>query len=106
MLRMVPSWGVESCHFRQNGDFGNMKVTATKLANESKAVLDRVIEHGETAKVERHGKTVALIRPKVGASRDEVIDLLNNIKFTKEETKELKKAMDAASHVVGYAGRP
>jgi hypothetical protein len=44
-----------------------MKVTATKLANESKAVLDRVIEHRETAKVERHGKTVALIRPKVGA---------------------------------------
>ena len=83
-----------------------MKGTATKLANDSKAVLDRVIQRGETAEVERHGKTVVKIRRKAGASREEIVDLLNSIKFTKKETKELKKAMDAASDVVGYAGRP
>jgi len=82
-----------------------MKVTATKLANDSKTVLDRVIQRGETAEVERHGKTVAKIRRKAGASREEIVDLLNSIKFTKEETRELKNAMNAAADVVGYAGR-
>jgi hypothetical protein len=82
-----------------------MKVTATKLANDSKSVLDRVIQSGETAEVERHGKTVAKIRRKAGASREEIVELLNGIKFTEEETKELKKAMDAAAGVIGYAGR-
>jgi len=82
-----------------------MKVTATKLANDSKAVLDRVIQHGETAEVERHGKTVAKIRRKAGASREEVVELLEGIKFTKKETEELRKAMAAASDVIGYAGR-
>lgn len=79
-----------------------MKVTATKLANESKSVVDRVVQ-GETAEVQRHGKTVAEIRPKVGATREEVIELLQSIKFTKAETEELKRAMDV-SDVFGYAG--
>jgi antitoxin (DNA-binding transcriptional repressor) of toxin-antitoxin stability system len=82
-----------------------MKVTATKLANDSKSVLDRVIQRGETAEVERHGKTVAKIRRKAGASPEEIVELLNSIKFTEEETMELKQAMDAASNVIGYAGR-
>jgi antitoxin (DNA-binding transcriptional repressor) of toxin-antitoxin stability system len=82
-----------------------MKVTATKLANDSKAVLDRVIQRGETAEVQRHGKTVAKIQRKAGASREEMSELLKSIKFSKSETKELKKAMDAASDVFGYAGR-
>jgi antitoxin (DNA-binding transcriptional repressor) of toxin-antitoxin stability system len=82
-----------------------MKVTATELANDSKSVLDRVIQRGETAEVQRHGKTVANIRRKAGASREEMAELLENIKFSKEETKELKRAMDAASEVIGYAGR-
>ena len=82
-----------------------MKVTATRLANDSKSVLDRVIQRGETADVERHGKTIAKIRRKAGASREEIVELLNSIRFTKKETKELKKAMDAASGVIGYAGR-
>ena len=82
-----------------------MRVTATKLANDSKSVLDRVIQRGEEAEVQRHGKTVASIRRKGGASREEMVELLKGIKFTKAETKELKKAMDAASEVFGYAGR-
>ena len=82
-----------------------MKVTATDLANDSKAILDKVLKNGEKAEVQRHGKTIAEIEPTVGASREEMIELLNNIKFTKRESQELKKAMDAASDVVGYAGR-
>jgi hypothetical protein len=82
-----------------------MKVTATKLATDSKSVLDRLILHGGTAEVQRHGKTVAKIQRKAGANRNEMAELLRNIKFSKAETKELKKAMDAASDVFGYAGR-
>ena len=87
------------------GIFPGVKITATKLANDSKAVIDRVIQRGETAEVQRHGKTVAKIQRKVGASREEMAELLKSIKFSKSETKELKKAMDAASDVFGYAGR-
>jgi antitoxin (DNA-binding transcriptional repressor) of toxin-antitoxin stability system len=82
-----------------------MKVTATELANDSKAVLDKVIKNGEKAEVQRHGKTVAEIEAATGATRDEMVELLKSIKFTKKESRELKKAMDAASDVVGYAGR-
>jgi hypothetical protein len=87
------------------GVFPRMKITATKLAKDSKAVLDRIIRRGETAEMQRHGKTVAKIQRKVGASREEMAELLKSIKFSKAETKELKKAMDAASDVFGYAGR-
>lgn len=82
-----------------------MKVSATGLANDSKTVLDKVIKRGEKAEVQRHGKTVAEIEPAAGATREEIIELLKNINFTKEESEQLKKAMDAASDVVGYAGR-
>jgi antitoxin (DNA-binding transcriptional repressor) of toxin-antitoxin stability system len=87
------------------GIFPRMKVTATKLANDSKAVIDRVIQRGESAEVQRHGKTVAKIKRQIGANREEMAELLKSIKFSKSETKELKKAMDAASDVFGYAGR-
>ncbi len=86
------------------GIFQHMKVSATELANDSKGVLDRVIQRSETAEVQRHGKTVVEIRRKVGVSRREVLDLFRLVTFTKKETRELKKAMDAASQVVGYAG--
>ena len=81
-----------------------MKVTATELANRSRAALDRVVQRGETAELQRHGKTVVELRRKVGADRRELIELLKNVQFTKAETRELKQAMDAASEVVGYAG--
>ena len=80
-----------------------MKVTATELANDSKAVLDKVIQRGEKADVERHGQKIAEIQPAVGVSREELLHKLSKIKWTKKESEELRKAMDV-SGVVGYAG--
>jgi hypothetical protein len=74
-----------------------MKVTATELANDSKSVLDRVILRGESAEVQRHGKSVVEIRRKVGVDREELVRILKKIRFSKSETEELKQAMDAAS---------
>jgi hypothetical protein len=82
-----------------------VKVTATDLANNSKAILDRVIQRGQAAEVQRHGKGVAEIKRKVGVNRKELLEILGKINFSKKDTKELKEAMDAASDVVGYAGR-
>jgi hypothetical protein len=82
-----------------------MKVTATELANDSKNVLDRVIGRKEDAQVQRHGKTVARIRRQVGVSREELLRKLAKIDFSEKESQELKRAMDAASDVFGYAGR-
>ena len=82
-----------------------MKVTATELANNSKSILDRVIQRGEVAEVQRHGKTVAEIRRKIGADRQEMVELLKSVQFTKSDTRELKQAMDTAADVFGYAGR-
>lgn len=82
-----------------------MIVTATELANEGKSILDRVVQGGEVVEIQRHGRTVALIQPKVGATRSEMLRLLRGRGFSPEDSKELKAAMDAASEVVGYAGR-
>ena len=81
-----------------------MKVTATELAQDSKSVLDRVIEGGEAAEVQLHGKTVLEIRRKVGADRNEMLELLKGVNFSQADTIELKQAMVAAADVVGYAG--
>jgi len=82
-----------------------MIVTATELANDSKSVLDRVIHSGEVVEVRRHGKTVAEIRPKVGASRCEVLRLLRGRGFSEADRRQLQQAMETASEVIGYAGR-
>ena len=81
-----------------------MIVTATELANDSERVLDRVIQGGEIVEVQRHGRTVAEIRPKVGASRSEVLRLLRGRGFTQSDSRQLQSAMDAVSAVIGYAG--
>ena len=81
-----------------------MKVTATELANDSKGVLDRVIQRSETAQVERHGKTIAEILPEPGVDRKELLRVLGKVKWTKAESAELKKATDVTD-VFGYAGR-
>jgi hypothetical protein len=81
-----------------------MKVTAAELAIDSNSILARVIDGGETAEVIRHGKGVAEIQRKVGVNRKELLRILSRIKFTKAETKELKKNMDVSA-VFGYAGR-
>jgi len=82
-----------------------MIVTATELTNNSKSVLDRVIQGGEVVEVQQHGRTVAEIWPKVGVSRAELLRILGQIHWTEAESQELKQAMDAASEVFGYAGR-
>jgi antitoxin (DNA-binding transcriptional repressor) of toxin-antitoxin stability system len=82
-----------------------MRVTTTELANDSQRVLDRVIQEGEVVEVQRQGRTVAEIRPKVGASREELLRILEHIHWTETESRELKRAMDAVSEVFGYAGR-
>jgi prevent-host-death family protein len=81
-----------------------MKVTATELANASKSIIDRVMSEREPIEVQRHGKTVAVIQPQAGISREEFIRLMRKVKWTKTESAELKKAMDMSS-VFGYAGR-
>ena len=81
-----------------------MKVSATELANDSKAIVDHVVTRGEAVEIQRHGKTVAEIRPKVGVSREELLRILGEIHWTEAESRELRKAMDAATEVLGYAG--
>lgn len=97
--------GIEFVREGSHGYFKNVIVTATELENDSKAVLDRVVERGETIQVQRHGKTVAEIKPSVGVSRDELVRILREVRWTAEESRELKAAMDDASKVFGYAGR-
>jgi antitoxin (DNA-binding transcriptional repressor) of toxin-antitoxin stability system len=82
-----------------------MIVTATELANDSKALVDRVVARGEAVQVKRHGKTVVEIRRKVGVSGAELLKRLKAARFSQAEQKELKNAMNAASKVFGYAGR-
>jgi len=79
-------------------------VTATELAAESKSIIDRVIQGGETVEVQRHGRTVATIQPKVGATRAELARLLRGRGFTKNDSKQLQTAMDAVSEIIGHAG--
>jgi prevent-host-death family protein len=78
-----------------------MIVTATELANESKSILDRVVQGGETVEIQRHGRTVAVIQPRVGATRSELLRLLRARGFTAEDSKQLRAAMEAVAEVVG-----
>lgn len=90
---------------RAKGYFDSMIVTATEMANHSKSVLDRVIQGGEVVEIQRHGRTVAEIRPRIGASRSELLQLLRRRGFSPADSRQLQQAMDAASTVFGYAGR-
>jgi prevent-host-death family protein len=81
-----------------------MIVSATELANESKSILDRVVQGGKTVEIQRHGRTVAVIQPRVGASRAELLRLLRGRGFSSDDSRELQSAMDATSAVIGYAG--
>src|SRR5687767_14173933 len=92
------------CRHGGKGYFDSMIVTATELANDSKSVLDRVVEGGETIQIQRQGKIVAQISPAVGVSREELLQALRKVQWTDAESRELKRAMDAASEVFGYAG--
>jgi predicted AAA+ superfamily ATPase len=54
--------------------------------------------------VQRHGKTVAVIQPRVGATRSELLRLLRGRGFNSTDSEELRAAMDRVSEVIGYAG--
>jgi antitoxin (DNA-binding transcriptional repressor) of toxin-antitoxin stability system len=77
-----------------------MIVTATELANESESILGHVVQGGEVVEVRRHGKTVAVIQPPVGATRTELLRLLRGRGFNAKDTAELKAAMDSASGIL------
>ncbi len=81
-----------------------MIVTATELANASANVLDQVIKGGETVEVQRHGRTVAEIRPRVGVSRSELIRLLRGRNFSEADSRQMRQAMANAADVIGNAG--
>ena len=87
------------------GKLSRMIVTATELANDSEKVLNRVIRNGEVVEIQRDGKTVAEIRARAGVSREELLRILEHIRWSEAESQELKQAMDASSDVFGYAGR-
>ena len=75
------------------------------MANESKRILDRVVHRGETAEVQRHGRTVAVIRRKAGVSGAELVRRLRAVRFTDAERAEMKKAMKAGAKALTHAGR-
>ncbi len=81
-----------------------MIVTATELAKDSKAILDKVIHHGEEVEIQRHGKTVAILRSKQGVSKEEVLRRLNSLDWTPAERATLKKVIAESADVFGYAG--
>ena len=81
-----------------------MKASLTKMANESKRVLDKVINHNETIEVQRHGKTVAVMRRKVGVSGEELLRRLRSVRFTDAERAQLTKAMDQGAKTLTHAG--
>lgn len=81
-----------------------MIVTAQELVSDGERILERVINAGETVEVQNEGKTVAEIRPKTGASREELVSILKGRGLTDEDSVELRSAIDSASAVVGYAG--
>jgi prevent-host-death family protein len=91
--------------FAKIGILGTMIVSATELANESKNILDRVVQGGEVVEIQRRGKTVAITQLRGGASRSELLRLLRGRNFSSADERELRAAMDHASEVVGYAGR-
>jgi antitoxin (DNA-binding transcriptional repressor) of toxin-antitoxin stability system len=81
-----------------------MIVTATQLANKCKSILDGVEHRGEIVEVRRRGRIVAVIHPRTGATRSELLRLLRGRGFTAQDSAELKAAMDSASEVIGYVG--
>lgn len=74
------------------------------MANDSKHVLDKVVRHNETAEVQSHGKTVAVIRRKVGVSGKELLRRLQSVRFTEAERSQLTKAMADGAKAFTHVG--
>jgi len=97
--------GKKDCFNHKNGYFYSVKASLTDMANESKRVLDKVVQHNETAEVQRHGKTVAVIRRKVGVSGKELMRRLRSVRFTDSERTQLNRAMTDGAKALTHAGR-
>jgi hypothetical protein len=67
-------------------------------------VLDQVVHHNETAEVQQHGKTVAVIRRKAGVSGQELLHRLQSVRFTDEERRQLAGAMADGAKALTHAG--
>jgi len=80
-----------------------MIVSATALANDSKSIIDKVLNRREAAEVHRHGKAIVQIRRKAGVSAQELIERLKQASFTSAEAKELQAAMDIANQTFADA---
>src|SRR6185436_18648934 len=96
-MKVPDDWAVDSsvqmaCRHGRDEYCGCMIVTAKELARDSERVLDRVIRNGEVVEVQRNGRTVAEIPPKVAVSREEVSRILAHICWTEAESQELKQA--------------
>lgn len=81
-----------------------MIVTASEVANDSKRIIDRVLERGESAFVQRHGRTVVEIRRRAGVSREDFLERMSGLGFSARDSQELTQAMAAASEVFEDAG--
>jgi hypothetical protein len=66
------------------------------------------MEPNSSGRIIKRGKlkvwTEAVIQPRVGATRSELLRLLRGRGFKAKDSQELKAAMDVAAEVVGYAG--
>ncbi len=71
-----------------------MIATATEMANESKRILDDVIQRGQVVEIRRHGKGVAVVRRAVGVSGKELLRRLKEVRFSEQDRSELRRAMD------------
>jgi hypothetical protein len=53
---------------------------------------------------QRHGKTVAVIRRKVGVSGEELLRRLRSVRFTAAERTQLAKAMEQGAKTLTHTG--
>ena len=81
-----------------------MIVSATELAQDSKAILDRVMQ-GEEVQIQQDGKPIAVIHPQIGwTTAQAMVQSLNALDWSDAERAAMKKAIDEAAEVIGYAG--
>jgi antitoxin (DNA-binding transcriptional repressor) of toxin-antitoxin stability system len=81
-----------------------VRTTVAELASDAQKVVRHVVQDGQTVTLTEQGRAVARIVPVVGVSGRELAVKLKSAGFSKEDAAELKKAMDAAAEVFGYAG--
>lgn len=60
----------------------------------------RVVQGGEVVEIQRHGRTVAVIHPRVGASRSELLRLLRGRGFSTQDQRDLQLKREAGSATV------